>query len=110
MCCAIGSASASCSRPRAKTSRSGRASSRRWTGTTAPPRAITKVSIDIRPAYVALAKKKPGDQALIVFDKLHVIAHVNQAVDETRKAERRPVDQADGVTLEASKWVHGPLR
>lgn len=75
-----------------------------------PPRAITKVSIEIRPAYVAGAKNNPGDQPLIVFDKSHVIAHVNQAVDETRKAERRPVDQADGVTLEASKWVHGPLR
>jgi transposase len=57
------------------------------------------------PAYVAGVKENLGDQAVIVFDKFHVIAHVNQAVDETRKAERRQVDQADAAYLKASKWV-----
>ena len=52
------------------------------------PRAITEVSIDMSPAYIAGVKENLGDQAVIVFDKFHVIAHVNQAVDETRRAER----------------------
>ena len=69
------------------------------------PRAITEVSINMSPAYVAGVKENLGDQAVIVFDKFHVIAHVNQAVDETRKAERRQVDQADAAYLKASKWV-----
>jgi transposase len=69
------------------------------------PRAITEVSIDMSPAYVAGVQENLGDQAVIVFDKFHVIAHVNQAVDETRKAERRQVDQADAAYLKASKWV-----
>ena len=69
------------------------------------PRAITEVSIDMSPAYVAGVKENLGDPAVIVFDKFHVIAHVNQAVDETRKAERRQVDQADAAYLKASKWV-----
>ena len=69
------------------------------------PRAITEVSIDMSPAYVAGVKENLGDQAVIVFDKFHVIAHVNQAVDETRKEERQQVDQAEAVYLKASKWV-----
>ena len=68
-------------------------------------RAITEVSIDTSPAYVAGVKENLGDQAGIVCDKCHVIAHVNQAVDETRKAERRQVDQADAGYLRASPWV-----
>jgi len=69
------------------------------------PRAITEVSIDMSPAYIAGVQENLGDQAVIVFDKFHVIAHVNQAVDETRKAERRLCGKPDADWLKASKWV-----
>jgi transposase len=61
------------------------------------PRAITEVSIDMSPAYVAGVKENLGDQAVIVFDKFHVIAHVNHAVDETRKAERQQAAHYQGL-------------
>jgi len=51
------------------------------------PRAITEVSIDMSPAYIAGVMENIGDQAIIVFDKFPVIMHANAAVDETRRAE-----------------------
>jgi transposase len=69
------------------------------------PRAITEVSIDMSPAYIAGVKENLGDQAVIVFDKFHVIAHVNAAVDETRKAEQRQVAKPDREYLKGSRWV-----
>lgn len=69
------------------------------------PRAITEVSIDMSPAYIAGVKENLGDQAVIVFDKFHVIAHVNQAVDETRRAEQRLALQADAEYLKGNRWV-----
>ena len=48
------------------------------------PRAITEISLDLSPAYVAGAKQNLSDQAVIVFDPFHVVTHVNQAVDERR--------------------------
>jgi transposase len=52
-------------------------------------RAISEVSIDMSQAYVAGVKAYCGDQASIVFDKFHVLAHVNQAVEDVRRAEMR---------------------
>lgn len=69
------------------------------------PRAITEVSIDMSPAYIAGVKETLGEQAVLTFDKFHVIAHVNAAVDETRKAERQQANQADASWLKASKWI-----
>lgn len=69
------------------------------------PRAITEVSIDMSPAYITGVKETLGEQALITFDKFHVIAHVNDAVDETRKAEARVVNKEEADLLRASKWI-----
>lgn len=69
------------------------------------PRAITEVSIDMSPAYVAGVRETLGDQAVVVFDKFHVIAHVNAAVDETRRAERRLCGKSDADLLKDSRWL-----
>lgn len=69
------------------------------------PRAITEVSIDMSPAYIAGVHENLGDQAVIVFDKFHVIAHANQAVDETRRTERTRVDKAGRELLKQSRWI-----
>lgn len=69
------------------------------------PRAITEVSIDMSPAYIAGVKENLGDQAVVVFDKFHVIAHVNKALDETRRAEQRLALQADAECLRGNRWV-----
>lgn len=61
------------------------------------PRAITEVSIDMSPAYIAGVRGNLGDQAVGVFDKFHVIMHANFGVDETRRAE---CAQAEGSARE----------
>jgi transposase len=69
------------------------------------PRAITEVSIYISPAYIAGVKENLGDQAVGVFDKLHVVAHDNQAVDETRRTEQRYLGQARRGELKGARWA-----
>lgn len=69
------------------------------------PRAITEVSIDMSPAYIAGARENLGDQAVIVFDKFHVIAHANQAVDETRRAEQRHLGKTQRDDLKGARWA-----
>ena len=69
------------------------------------PRAITEVSIDMSPAYIAGVKENLGDQAVIVFDKFHVVAHANAAVDETRRAEQRHLGKAQREQLKGARWA-----
>jgi len=69
------------------------------------PRAITEVSIDMSPAYIAGVMENIGDQAIIVFDKFPVIMHANAAVDETRRAEHRHLDKAGRELSKKSRWI-----
>ena len=69
------------------------------------PRAITEVSIDMSPAYIAGIMENIGQQAVVVFDKFHVIMHANQAVDETRRAEHRHLDKAGRDLIKHSRWI-----
>ena len=43
--------------------------------------------MDMSPAYIAGVEENIGSQAVMVFDKYHVIAHVNDAVNAVRRAE-----------------------
>jgi transposase len=69
------------------------------------PRAITEVSIDMSPAYIAGVRENLGDQAVVVFDKFHVIMHANQAVDEARRAEHAQLDQTERDQLKQTRWI-----
>jgi transposase len=69
------------------------------------PRAITEVSIDMSPAYIAGVKENLGDQTAIVFDKFHVIAHANAAVDETRRTEQRHLGKGQRDELKGARWA-----
>ena len=54
----------------------------------ADPEQITCVSIDMSPAFIkGVTEHLPN--ARITFDKFHVIAHANQAVDKTRRLEQK---------------------
>jgi transposase len=68
-------------------------------------RAITHVSIDMSPAYIKGVRENIGSQALIVFDKFHVIAKVNEAVDEARRAEQRVSNKPEREMLKKARWV-----
>ena len=66
--------------------------------------AITQVSMDMSPAYEK-GVKETCRHAQVVFDKFHVIAHANQAVDEVRRAEVRLGGAGVWEALRQSQWL-----
>ena len=68
-------------------------------------RAIEEVSMDMSPSYIAGVKENMGDQAQMVFDKFHVIAHVNEAVDAVRRQEMRLGGWATRKELKETRWI-----
>jgi transposase len=67
------------------------------------PKAITQVAIDMSPAYIKGVKENFGN-AVIVYDKFHVVSQVSQAVEEVRRAETRQ-DAVARAQLEKSCWL-----
>src|SRR5436190_5600103 len=68
------------------------------------PHALTQVSMDMSRAY----QKGVADycrNARVVFDKYHVIAQVNAAVDRTRKAESSQVGSPAPQALRKTMWI-----
>lgn len=68
------------------------------------PHAITQASIDMSPAYQAGIREHCRN-AQIVFDKFHVIANVNKAVDQVRKAEIRSGPKDVWHQLNKTQWI-----
>lgn len=69
------------------------------------PAWISEVSIDMSKAYIAGVKENLGDGVRVVFDKFHVIAHVNEAVDQVRRQEMRLGGWATRATLKETRWI-----
>ena len=81
------------------------------------PDQIEVVSIDMSPAFIkGVTQELPNAQ--ITFDKFHVIAHANAAVDKTRRLEQRSAPSLKGMrwtllkdafdlTPEAGAALHG---
>jgi transposase len=67
------------------------------------PKAIRQVAIDMSPAYVKGVKENFGN-AVIVYDKFHVVSQVSKAVEEVRRAEVRQ-DAVARAQLEKSCWL-----
>ena len=44
-------------------------------------------------------------EARIVFDKLYIVAHLNKAVDQVRRAEQRELLQAGDSRLKRSRYL-----
>jgi transposase len=60
------------------------------------PKAVESISIDMSPAFISgVSKHLPNAQ--ITFDKFHVIAHANTAVDKTRRIEQRTDPSLKGL-------------
>jgi transposase len=61
-----------------------------------PPEQITSVSIDMSPAFIkGVIEHLPN--ARITFDKFHVIAHANEAVNKMRRIEQRTDKSLKGM-------------
>lgn len=68
------------------------------------PKAITQAAIDMSPAYQkGVAEALPN--ATVVFDKFHVIAQANTAVDEVRRAEAREGASEQKQQLKHGRWL-----
>jgi len=66
--------------------------------------AITQASMDMSSAYQK-GVQETCRNAQVVFDKFHVIAHANQAVDEVRRAEVRLGGAGVWEALRRSQWL-----
>jgi transposase len=69
------------------------------------PRAITRVSIDMSPAYVKGVQQNIGSQAQVIFDKFHIISKVNMAIDEARRAEQKLCGKNQRARLKGARWA-----
>lgn len=72
--------------------------------------AIAAVAVDMwQPFMNATRSKVP--QAELVHDKFHVSAHLNEAVDQVRRAEHKELLAAGDETLKGSRqlWLYNPL-
>lgn len=67
------------------------------------PKAITQVAIDMSPAYIKGVKEHFGN-AVIVYDKFHVVSQVGTAVEEVRRQEARQ-DTRAREQLEKTCWL-----
>lgn len=68
------------------------------------PHAITSVSMDMSPAFQCGVKNNCRN-AVIVFDKFHVIMQANKAVDNVRRTELRKGDATTRTYLTRSRWL-----
>lgn len=68
--------------------------------------AIKAVAMDMWPAYFkATSKWVPKAQEKIVFDRFHIMQHVNNAVDKVRKRENRELTAQGDMTLKGTKYL-----
>lgn len=81
-----------------------------WDTLTAEQRQeIEAVAVDMwEPFMKAIGNKAP--QAALVHDKFHVSAHLNEAVDQVRRAEHKELMAAGDETLKGSRqlWLYNP--
>ena len=68
------------------------------------PKAVTQAAIDMSPAYRKGVRENLGN-AEVVFDKFHVVARVNGALDKVRRAEARAGGAASKGALKKSRWA-----
>jgi transposase len=67
------------------------------------PKAITQIAIDMSPAYIKGVKENFSN-AVVVYDKFHVVSQVSHAVEEVRRKERR-ADAGAREHLEKTCWL-----
>ena len=67
-------------------------------------KALSVVCSDMWKPYLNVIQRHAG-QALNVLDKFHIVAHLNKAVDETRRLDAAELRrQGDKVTLKHTRW------
>jgi hypothetical protein len=62
------------------------------------------VCMDMWAAYVNLVREH-APQAQILFDRFHIVKHLQEAVDEVRRSEMRRLTGQEKVTFKSTRWL-----
>jgi transposase len=65
------------------------------------------ICMDMWAAYANLVKQH-APQAQILFDRFHIVKHLNEALEEVRRSEMRRLSQKEKVPFKRSRWL--PLK
>lgn len=71
---------------------------------------VEAVAVDMWEPFMNASRNK-APQASLVHDKFHVSAHLNEAVDQVRRAEHKELMAAGDETLKGSRqlWLYNPM-
>jgi len=67
-------------------------------------RTLQIVCMDMWAAYANLVRQY-APQALILFDRFHIVQHLNQALDEVRRSAMRRLTMQEKVNFKRSRWL-----
>jgi transposase len=67
-------------------------------------RTLRVVCMDMWAAYVNLVREH-APQAKILFDRFHIVKHLQEAVDEVRRSELRRLMGQEKVTFKSTRWL-----
>jgi transposase len=62
------------------------------------------ICMDLWAAYANLVKQH-APQAQILFDRFHIVKHLNDAVEQVRRREMRRLSQKEKVPFQRSRWL-----
>src|SRR5712692_903863 len=62
------------------------------------------VCMDMWAAYANLVRKH-APRAQILFDRFHIVKHLNEAVEEVRRSEMRRLTKKEKVLFKRSRWL-----
>ena len=62
------------------------------------------ICMDMWAAYANLVKEH-APQAQILFDRFHIVKHLNEAVEEVRRSEMRRLSGKEKVVFKRSRWL-----
>jgi transposase len=63
------------------------------------------VCCDMWQPYIDVVTKHVNDDVVMVFDKFHIIQHLNKAVDEVRKEEARELKKDNPELLKKTRYI-----
>ena len=71
---------------------------------------LMAVCCDMWRPYIDTVKAHVEDDVVLVFDKFHLIGHLNQAVDEVRREEARELKKSNPELLKKTRylWLKNP--
>ncbi|MFQ5500591.1 MAG: ISL3 family transposase [Candidatus Zixiibacteriota bacterium] len=62
------------------------------------------VAMDVWSSYIE-STRKYAPQANIVFDKFHIIRHLNEKIDDVRRGIQKKLEKEGRQTIKRSRWV-----